>query len=286
MILEVLGSGGSIPTPKILCNCEACSEARELGIQYYRLGPSVFIHGPNILIDTPEEISVQINRAKIKNINTCLYSHWHPDHTAGRRVFEAGIDYKNIPPQNKATRIILTEKVAETFEKTMGLMDHFNFMESKGIIEKEIVMNDQKIIIDDCVVQPVQLAQSYVFGYIIKEKNKKILVIMDELKDWNPSDKILEEDFELVYLPFGLFDYNPITNTQVMAKDHYLMKGENTIGETLEIMKKLNAKQFILSHIEESDSITRALANKLEKHYSKVTGKTIRIAYDSMKIEV
>ena len=284
MILEVLGSGGSITTPKILCSCDSCKEAREKGEKYTRLGPSVFIHGPNVLIDTPEEISIQINRTEITEINACFYSHWHPDHTAGKRVFEAGIDYINVPPKNKSIDIVLTEKIAETFENRMGLMFHFNFMEEKGIIKKKIIGNNESIDINGYKIEPIQLAQDYVFGYIIYNESSRILIIMDELKDWIPGKEILKMEFDIVYLPFGLFELNPLTNKRLYPKDHYLMESDNTISETIEIIKQLHSKMFVLSHIEESDNITIGLANSLAEYYSKMTTKNIKIAYDTMKV--
>lgn len=282
MKLEVLGSGGSIPTPKMLCQCEACSEAKKLGFKYHRLGPSVFVHGPDILIDTPDEISVQINRSTISNINACLYSHWHPDHTAGKRIFEAGMDYINLPPQKKSTRVILTEKIAETFESFMAIMDHFNFMEYQGVVKKEIIKNDEEIEINGYKILPIQLAQDYVFGYKIWNDTSSVLIFMDELKDWVPSEELLAENFDLVYLPFGIFNYNPKTQKVMRPDDHPLFKDEHTIEETLELVKMLNAKQFVLSHVEEGDCITHKLADYLEQYYSKQTGKNIRIAKDSM----
>lgn len=286
MKLEILGSGGSIPTPKMLCTCDACTEAKKLGFNYHRLGPSVFVHGPDILIDTPDEISVQINRSQITNIHACLYSHWHPDHTAGRRVFEAGMDYSNIPAQNKATKVIITEKIAETFETFMAIMDHFNFMEHMGSVKKQIIGNDEIIEIEGYKIQPIQLAQDYVFGYKIWNGEKSILIFMDELKDWEPSKELLDAEFDLVYLPFGILNKNPFTNTFLRPVDHPLYQSEHSIEETLEYVSRLNAKKFILSHIEEGDNITHELADKLEKYYSELTGKNITIAKDQMLLEI
>ena len=41
------------------------------------------MHGPDVLIDTPEESKQQLNRSQVTRIAAGLYSHWHPDHTAG-----------------------------------------------------------------------------------------------------------------------------------------------------------------------------------------------------------
>ncbi|MBI2846110.1 MAG: hypothetical protein HYX86_06160, partial [Chloroflexi bacterium] len=81
MQIEILGSGGAITTPKPGCFCRVCVPAREKGVPYSRTGPSLFVHGPDVLIDTPEEIKQQLNRSRVKQIRAAFYSHWHPDHT-------------------------------------------------------------------------------------------------------------------------------------------------------------------------------------------------------------
>ena len=54
MRLEILGSGGAVTIPRPGCDCRVCAEARARGIPYARTGPSVFVHGPDVLIDTPQ----------------------------------------------------------------------------------------------------------------------------------------------------------------------------------------------------------------------------------------
>jgi phosphoribosyl 1,2-cyclic phosphate phosphodiesterase len=86
--VEILGSADAVPTPRPGCDCRVCTAAREHGGRHVRTGPSVFLHGPNVLFDTPEESRLQLERAGIGEIAACLYSHGHPDHTMGRRVWE------------------------------------------------------------------------------------------------------------------------------------------------------------------------------------------------------
>lgn len=286
MELEILGSGGSFTTPKIFCECQSCIEARKNGVKYSRFGPSVFVHGPNILIDTPEEISIQINRSSIRNISACFYSHWHPDHTAGKRIFGAGEDLINEPPQNTCIPVVLTEKIAKTFSECMSIMDHFDFMEQQGVITKRVIGNDEIIELNGYKIEPIQLAQDFVFGYKIFNDSQAIIVIMDELKDWIPPIKIQETKFDLVYLPFGIFNFNPITKTKILPDDYFRYDEEATIDETLEIVKRLKSKQFVLSHIEEPDNITLELAGYLERFYSDETGQKIKIAFDTQKISL
>ncbi len=286
MKLEILGSGGAVTTPRPFCKCESCKQAKEKGTLYSRLGPSVFIHGPNILIDTPEEIFIEINRSRIDEIQACFYSHWHPDHTSGRRIFEMNIDWTGYPQKNKKTKVLLTEKIASTFESCMSLMDHFKFFDKQGIVDIQIIKNDEDVEINGYSVKPIQLGNEYVFGYMVTGGLKTILVVMDELKNWKPDEFIKSIQFDLVYLPFGVFDVNPITNIRLIDERHPILKEEQTINETIEVIRNMNSKRFILSHIEEPDNITFDLARELSKYYSQETKKRIDIAYDTMVIDV
>jgi len=108
-------------------------EARAKGPPYARAGPSYFLHGPNVLFDTPEESNLQLNRAGIGELAGCFYSHFHPDHTMGRRVFETrNVDWRGWPPKAKrqaTTAVYLPEQqdhpilAAEaTFKETLAIV--------------------------------------------------------------------------------------------------------------------------------------------------------------------
>jgi phosphoribosyl 1,2-cyclic phosphate phosphodiesterase len=286
MKLEVLGSGGAVSTPKPFCACATCAEARKGGPKDSRYGPSVFIHGPDVLIDTPEEIFVQLNRSNIRGIAACLYSHWHPDHTSGRRIFEMNKDWINYPATNKATRIIVTEKIAETFSNSLGLKGHFDFLASMGLVAMETIGNSEACEVNGYRITPIQLGQDYSFGYDISGGGKRILVVMDELKFWKPGKAVIDTSYDLVYLPLGIVDVNPITNERTIDPNHSILEDEQTWQETLEYAKALNAKRFVLGHVEEPDGIGYGMGERLGAHCSRITGKEITIAYDTMECEI
>lgn len=286
MKIEILGSGGAVSTPKPFCDCEVCRLARKGTMVDSRYGPSVFIHGPDILIDTPEEIFIQINRSTIKSIKACFYSHWHPDHTSGKRIFEMNKDWMGLPPKNKQTNVFLPKKIDETFSTYLGLKGHFDHFVHSEIINMNVIENDEKIIINDYHVNPVQLQQDYSFGYEIIGNGKKILVIMDELKFWIPNDKILNTKYDCIYLPIGIVDVNPITNFRSIIKNHPILDCEQTLLETIEYVNKLSSNIFILSHIEEPDNISYEMGCKIGEYCSNVTGKNVKVAYDTQIIEI
>ena len=101
----ITGSGGCVCTPKPLCQCNVCVEARKKGYPYKRCGCSLFLDDIYLLVDTPEDIAIAINNADIKRIDNIIYSHWDPDHTLGMRIMEQlrleWLDYYDkIKPEN------------------------------------------------------------------------------------------------------------------------------------------------------------------------------------------
>lgn len=71
----IAGSGGCVCTPKPLCQCRVCTEARQRGYPYRRCGCSLYLDDCALLVDTPEDIAVALNNAGIKAVDNILYSH-------------------------------------------------------------------------------------------------------------------------------------------------------------------------------------------------------------------
>ena len=117
--VEILGSGGAATIPRPGCRLPRLRRGPREGRPFARTGPSTFVHGPNILFDTPEESKLQLERAGIGEIAACFYSHWHPDHTMGRRVWETrNGDFRTWPREAKrplVTDVYLPEQVAPDF---------------------------------------------------------------------------------------------------------------------------------------------------------------------------
>lgn len=284
MRLEILGSGGAVTTPKPFCQCSVCLAARRGGPVDSRLGPSVFVHGPDLLIDTPEEIFVQLNRSAISSIRACTYSHWHPDHTAGKRVFEMNKDWIGFPPRHKKTDLYLTEKVRETFDQFLGIQGHLDFLAHSQLVSLHIVGNAEVFVLGEYHVRPIQLGQDYSFGFEVSGDGQTILVIMDELKSWVPDSRVLGTRYDLVYLPLGIVDVNPLTGKRNIDAKHPILKDEQTLAETLEYVQQLSARRFLLSHVEEPDEISYGMGIELGSYCSQATGKKVDIAFDTQMV--
>lgn len=283
MRVEFLGTGGAITTPRPLCACRVCTEARAKGPPYSRTGPSVFIHGPDVLIDTPEEIKDQLNRSQVERINACFYSHWHPDHVMGRRVFDFQKDYRRWPRQDGCTTVYLPAQVAVDMRRTLGTWEHLSFLEDQGVVQLVELTDGEGVEVSGCTIHPFRLAESYVYAFLIEDGPKRLLVAPDELNGWSPPDWVVGPD--LAVLPMGVCEFHPLTGDRQIAVDHPVLKGEATFQETLRIVEALRSQRTILTHIEEPDRLSfddlRVIERRLQERELHVS-----FAHDMQVVEV
>jgi phosphoribosyl 1,2-cyclic phosphate phosphodiesterase len=281
--IEILGSGGAVATPKAFCSCRICVEAIEKGPPFSRCGPSYFIHGPNILIDTPEEIRLQLTRSKIHAIEGCFYSHWHPDHVAGRRVFEANLDFVGGFLNNKCTAVYLPAGVAKDFRSIPGLGESFDYLEKRGVILLVELQEGQSVEFPTCRVTPIQLAAPGMYAFLIEAKssNKRALIAPDEVYGWNPPPHVQEVD--LAILQNGLFEFEPFSGKRRLPEGHLEEIHEMNFEYVLQLIEKIRAKQTILSHLEEPEDMSFLDYKKLEQLLSP-RKLNVSFAYDMQRI--
>ncbi len=285
LTLEFLGSGGAIRTPRPGCQCELCQGARTHGVPWARTGPSIFVHGPDVLIDTPEDSAMQVDRAGIGHIAAGFYSHWHPDHTAGRRMYETrNWDFRNWPPNQVCTPIYLPPQVAEDFKTRLGLAENFAYLQEKGLVDVRIF--DQPIELNGWRISTRPVAEEYVYLFLFEEiqGDRRVLICMDELFGWTPPEDLIGVD--LAVLPKGLNEFHPITGERVIPTEHPVLQHEATFRQTLEMAEKLQAKQLILTHIEEPDQDAPPMLAEVAAMLQSERGLNVTFAYDTLCVEL
>ena len=282
MKIEFLGTGGAMAIPRPLCQCAICLEARKKGVPYSRSGPSVFVHGPNVLIDTPEDSYMQLNRSKISTIDGVFYSHWHPDHVMGRRVLESmNADWVNHPAQGTTTDVYLPEQVASDFQTRLGTGEHLAFFESQDYIALHNLKDGEKVTINDVTITPFRLSEDYVYAFLFEGNGKRVLIAPDELYGWDPP-KLGELDVAI--LPTGICEFHPLTGERRISADHPVLKEEATFRQTLTIIEKLHVKKVYLTHLEEPDQLSYDDLKKVEDTLPQ--DKKISFAFDTLTISL
>jgi phosphoribosyl 1,2-cyclic phosphate phosphodiesterase len=284
MKIQVLGSGGGITIPKPFCACGICQEAIQLSGRYQRTGPSYFLHGPDVLFDTPEEIKHQLIRSNIQNINAAIYSHWHPDHVMGRRVWESNMDWHNPMRQPPAIPIFLPENTIESL-KTMGsTYKDLEYYQSNDLVTINHMPNFIPQSFGSVNITSFPMAEDYVASFMLEDDDKKLLFITDEHIHWEPSSEHRFQD--CVIMPMGISEFKFGTNERLIPKDSEILKHEATFDFTIDILKFLKPKRAVLSHIEEPDQVSYKQLKEAEPRLSDSLGFPMEFSYDQMMIDI
>ncbi len=285
MELIILGSGGSTTIPRPGCECKVCSEARTKGIPYTRSGSSMFIKDINVLFDTPEEIDSQLNRERINNIDYIFYTHWHPDHTFGMRIVEKMYKFwldmfvRGRKPKNKV-KVCAIEAVMEDL-KSMGYRggSFFKYYEKMGLIETIDLKDGEAFEITNFMIIPFKVQTTYNIStvFLIQEDDKRVVYAPCDVKPFPENPKL--ENLDLLII--GSFHLEgPLREGIVIPPNNPLRVELFSPREIQELSQKLNAKQTVVTHIEEEWGKTYDEYKQLEKEYD------LEFAYDGMRIVV
>ena len=131
-------------------------EARAKGKPFARNGCALFIEDIHLLVDTPEDIVESLNYHRINEIEHALYSHWHPDHTRGMRVFEqiktdwaqASIGIKNDKPVKVFALPQVCEDIGNIHNKFGSCLNYYQNqwnVISLIPVESTIIIGDMQI---------------------------------------------------------------------------------------------------------------------------------------------
>lgn len=261
MKLLLVGTAGSIPTPKLFCECEICQKART-NQEYKRHHSSLFIKEINTLIDCGEDISDAINQTNIKQINNLFITHWHPDHTFGLRlIMENNFDFIN-EKVKKITNIYVPKKIYEQLKEHYPAINYYIEVLKVG---KIIFINEEKIDFENISITPIPYNKNKdIYGYLIKENKKQIL--------YTPCDTMNLENWE----KFKNLDYW-ITECGMFSDYPH----ELTFSKLKKRIQEINPKQTIITHIEE-DEVRYFGYYKMKK----LENEKLKFGFDGMEIDL
>ncbi len=258
------------------------------GLPYCRTGPSAFVHGPNVVFDTPEESKLQLERAGIGEIGACFYSHWHPDHTMGRRVWETrNGDFRTWPREAKRPRVTdvyLPEQVAADFRVWLGGMAHLEFMRDRGWIRIHELRDGDVVEIGGVAIRPFRLAEDYVYAFELRDGGKRVLVAMDELNGWTPPavgtraaiSPSCRWESASATCSRASDGSTPTTRCSPSRRRSRRRSASST---------RLDARRVVLSHVEEMDGLSHDDLQRLGSRL-RDEGRPVTFAYDGMTVDV
>jgi phosphoribosyl 1,2-cyclic phosphate phosphodiesterase len=111
--MVLLGTGTSMGVPMIGCDCRVCTSANP---RNQRMRTGVAVHAPQgtFLIDTPQELRLQLIRERIGRVEAVLFTHSHADHLLGLddlRIF----GYKRKAPVDLYCEAPVEAAIRQTF---------------------------------------------------------------------------------------------------------------------------------------------------------------------------
>lgn len=278
----VLGSGGASCIPKPLCNCKICVEAREKGYPYKRCGASLYLKDINMVIDTPEDISIALNNQDINKVDKIMYSHWDPDHTLGMRVVEQiSLDwynhYSNITPSNKISVYASSGVLGDINKIRSPYGSFFDYYEKMNLISRVEIENS--ITISGIKISLVNVSEDKNVSVFVFEKDgKKVIYAPCDCTPFPTSELFNNADILIIG---NVYPSNDIKDGRVMEDTHNLAKTLNSMQEVVNIKEKYNIKKVIVTHIEELWGKSYLDYLQLEKNYQNIT-----FAYDGLKIKI
>jgi len=280
MELVFLGTRGAATNPKDGCLCPVCQEARHKGRRFVRNGPSVFLTGVSVLFDTPEDVDKSLEREGIHEARHLVYTHWHPDHTGGRRVLEQlNMDWLD-PKGRRVTDVWLPSWVREDFRKRHGLEDNLEYFERAGIARIHEVGEGEPFQLDGVSVRAFRMTQPGLTAYVLERESRRLVFALDDAKDWKPSTDFLEPD--LLVLETGWFERDP-KGRVIVPLGHSIRNEEASFEETLEIIDRINPRKAILTHIEQLWARSYDDYLELEKNYHEYK---LQFAYDGLRVKL
>jgi phosphoribosyl 1,2-cyclic phosphate phosphodiesterase len=204
----ILGSGGCMVIPKPLCGCPVCQEARSKGIPYSRSGPSAFLHSLNLLIDTPAEISQQLNRSNIEDIDYLIFTHLDPDHIEGFRVVEQiTLDFRTWHAYSgKRIKLLLPKQLSSPIQNIQNQYSPIvDFFQERGFIDLNVFQD--KVRIEDTTITaiPVDRGDQISFIYVFDDLYRKTIYAPCDIKPF-PEHRSEVQQADLLIIQPGIFE--------------------------------------------------------------------------------
>lgn len=275
MKLKVIGSSGATPFPKPGCYCMHCIKAIKEGIPYERICSSLFVF-PDILIDTPEEVSRRLSHFGIAELKHVFYTHWHPDHTAGSRIFGLWTRAGIIGDKAKAPiKVYLPDDMVADFDEHLK---GFRFYEQRKYLEFVTLEDRTPVKIGELTITPVSLKRldRIRYAFLLEQDGKKVMYAPCSVFDSKLDE--FWQDLDVLFLETG---WQGPTKEYREKKVKFWFKDHISLEENFEWLEKLKPKQMILTHIPGELHQTYDMMKEATKEY-----KDVEVAFDGMDVSL
>ena len=251
--LTILGAGSSAGTPVVGCNCKTCLSTNPRNIRTRCSSLITLENGKNILIDTSPDLREQSLRESITSVDAVLFTHAHADHCHGIDDLRAFCQINKIQIPLYGNHDVI-EQLIHKFKYAM--IEPKNFWEIP-VLKPNVIKVPFKIFNETITPIPVKHGNNDIYGYRI-----------GNLGYITDASEISENSMQL------------LEGIDVLLLDCLRMEPHFThlsFSESIEISKKINAKETYLIHMTHSleyDSL------------KKILPEGVYVGYDGLKLRI
>lgn len=252
MKITILGSGTSQGVPVIACDCEVCRSTDEHD-KRLRSSAMIDIGDKKLIIDAGPDFRTQMLRAGVKDVRALLLTHEHKDHIGGLDDIRA-FNWVKQGEVDVYCNYLTMKAVQKDYD--------YAFMKFRypGVPEMNIhVVEEEPFRIDDVEVIPVTVMHHKLPVTAFRIANFAYITDANFIPE--ESMKKLEG---VEYLVINALRQEPHLS-------HF------TLGQALEIVKRLNVKQAYITHIGHQMGLHGKVSEELPDN--------VKFAYDMLTFE-
>ena len=252
MKVTILGSGTSQGVPVIACDCEVCRSTDEHD-KRLRSSAMIDIGDKKLIIDAGPDFRTQMLRAGVKDVRALLLTHEHKDHIGGLDDIRA-FNWVKQGEVEVYCNYLTMRAVQKDYD--------YAFMKFRypGVPEMNIhVVEEEPFRIDDVEVIPVTVMHHKLPITAFRIANFAYVTDANFIPE--ESMKKLEGVEYLVI--------------NALRKEPHL--SHFTLGQALEVVKRLNVKQAYITHIGHQMGLHGEVSDELPDN--------VKLAYDMLAFE-
>ena len=287
MKLVVLGSGGSQPTPKTGCDCRTCQAARlemkrDPYSRHIRSGPSLWLPEHGVLIDTPEESNTQLNLHADGALNLAhvLWSHFHPDHTAGVRT----VEFVTRWGQGKLGTAGVPTHLPEDLETSLLELNLFQFAVQRHHLEIHRVREREPFKLGKLSVTMLRHAgEMPMYSFLLEDADSRLLYNPDHIMTLDVNSGLLQ-NLDCAIVQVGLMPDG--SQSFILPLDHPARKVLLPLEAICENAARLGWKKLLFTHLYETIRLFPEEYDALGLQLSDQFGLEIGFCFDGMILEL